>query len=954
MNTAPVIKEDGKGYRRTAVVLMALVFASLLLVSIAPASDAETNGECGTDLTWALTENADSPGTYTLTISGTGTVMDDYTDVDRPGWYDNSSNVTNLVLPAGLTHIGDYAFYAFSNLTTTNISELDSLETVGDYAFSNTGLTAVDLSGSKLTIVGEGSFWLCRSLTDVKLPSTVSAIDDWAFSQSGLVSINFVDLTSLEAIGTSAFESTHLTKVDLSNTQVTSVVNGVFTYVSSLTTAIMPDVKSVGDKAFLLCTGLREFEVSIGCDIPDSAITGCTSLESVKMGEITLDVTDGSVQYRIAAIGGTTYDTLEAAFVAAQDEQTIDLLEDTAVSSVINVTANVTLVLNGHTITNNVEYDRLFNATSSGFTVDGTTAGSEMVIPETNKQSYGFIKVSAESVVTLNGGSYSGDTTKLLDEKGNVDDDGAFVRIFNRTGMEGSDSTVYFYNVKMKSNDRFFNTDTLDTKASVTTLYVEGGTYTSEGMAFGSDTYALSPIIFRNVTVTAGTGPCIECCGSALELYDCKFTVEKENPNGFGASAVGVSWQGTAVIHSGTYTSAGYGIYVYSSGGTITLLDGTVKGGKAAVRADVDSNTYPTATAEIVVEGGSTDGVWETNNNEKARLVAKGGTHTRDVSQYLAPGYMQNADGSVGKAPVYDYTITYDGTVELGDSVTLTITDNAEDPSVMSYVLTLNGTTVESGKTITFTPDATAKYTLTISGTHYGEAVSITREIAITVTEHVTLTFNYPDGKTKQIPAVKGQPVSDISVEDPVRTGYDFVKWQAADGKPFDGYVPTGDTEFNPIWMLSAPTVDVTVTGDLYEDGVVVVTVNATHVLDEQGVTYTYIMGNQDTEDVLEQADNVFYILSEGTYLFGAMATLDGDRNVGVYEGYVEVELIVPVTPDPPFIPGGDDDDYIPPIYVSSGTSSSDDESVKIVACAAAAVVAAVMAAFLILGHRRE
>lgn len=49
-----------------------------------------------------------------------------------------------------------------------------------------------------------------------------------------------------------------------------------------------------------------------------------------------------------------------------------------------------------------------------------------------------------------------------------------------------------------------------------------------------------------------------------------------------------------------------------------------------------------------------------------------------------------------------------------------------------------------------------------------------------------------------------------------------------------------------------------------------------------------------------------------------------------------------------------DDDDYVPPIYVPSGSSSSDDDTVKIVACAAAAVVAAIMAAFLILGHRRE
>ena len=69
-----------------------------------------------------------------------------------------------------------------------------------------------------------------------------------------------------------------------------------------------------------------------------------------------------------------------------------------------------------------------------------------------------------------------------------------------------------------------------------------------------------------------------------------------------------------------------------------------------------------------------------------------------------------------------------------------------------------------------------------------------------------------------------------------------------------------------------------------------------------------------------------------------------------------------PQEPEEPDNPGiinppifDDDDDYVPPIYVPSDTSSSsDDETVKIVACAAAAVVAAIMAAFLILGHRRE
>ncbi len=48
-----------------------------------------------------------------------------------------------------------------------------------------------------------------------------------------------------------------------------------------------------------------------------------------------------------------------------------------------------------------------------------------------------------------------------------------------------------------------------------------------------------------------------------------------------------------------------------------------------------------------------------------------------------------------------------------------------------------------------------------------------------------------------------------------------------------------------------------------------------------------------------------------------------------------------------------DDDDYVPPIYVPSQTTD-DDDTVKIVACAAAAVVAAIMAAFLVLGNKKD
>lgn len=66
---------------------------------------------------------------------------------------------------------------------------------------------------------------------------------------------------------------------------------------------------------------------------------------------------------------------------------------------------------------------------------------------------------------------------------------------------------------------------------------------------------------------------------------------------------------------------------------------------------------------------------------------------------------------------------------------------------------------------------------------------------------------------------------------------------------------------------------------------------------------------------------------------------------------WIDAEFETEYTPLPPL---DDDDDYVPPIYVPSESSSSDNDTVKIVACAAATVVAAIMAAFLILGHRKD
>lgn len=352
----------------------------------------------------------------------------------------------------------------------------------------------------------------------------------------------------------------------------------------------------------------------------------------------------------VATIGENEYTSLADAIVEAKEGETVVLQQDVEVETSIAVAASITLNLNGNTITNLVEDERLFSVTASGFTVDGTTAGSGMTIPESNTGSFGFIKIAAKSMVTLNGGTYSGNT-----------DGGAFVKVFHNDELDASGSTVIFNNAEMTSNNRFFSTDTLTTDVETPTLQVTGGTFTTDGQAFGMDVLYRSPVTFTDATVTAGTGPCIEVCGPAATFTNCNFTVTGENSNGYGATAIATSWSGTAEINGGTYLAHnGYGVYVYNSGGKITIKDGTVSGGDAAVRADANVQASSPQQSTVIVEGGSTEGAWQTSDAENAPLVVMGGTHTADVTEYLAEGCTLTENEGT-------YTVQEDHAVQVGE-----------------------------------------------------------------------------------------------------------------------------------------------------------------------------------------------------------------------------------------------------------------------------------------------
>ena len=148
----------------------------------------------------------------------------------------SNSKLTTVILPEGLTTIGNYAFEYCSALTEINFPQ--GLTTIGRYAFrENTGLTAVNLPEGVQTVdtaafygctaltevtvaaglqnVGYEVFYGCTSLQSVSLPEGLRVIDSEAFYNcTALAEINFP--ASVQSIGYSAFYNcTALTEITL-------------------------------------------------------------------------------------------------------------------------------------------------------------------------------------------------------------------------------------------------------------------------------------------------------------------------------------------------------------------------------------------------------------------------------------------------------------------------------------------------------------------------------------------------------------------------------------------------------------------------------------------------------------------------------------------------------------------------------------------------------------------
>ena len=143
--------------------------------------------------------------------------------------YLNGELVTELVIPDGVTSIGNYAFYNCDSLTSITIP--DSVTTIGDSAFSYCyNLTSVSI-GNSVTTIGDSAFSHCYNLTSVSIGNSVTTIGDSAFHYCY-----------------------NLTSVTIGNS-VTTIGDEAFRDCDSLTSIVIPDsVTTIGEWAFYNCS----------------------------------------------------------------------------------------------------------------------------------------------------------------------------------------------------------------------------------------------------------------------------------------------------------------------------------------------------------------------------------------------------------------------------------------------------------------------------------------------------------------------------------------------------------------------------------------------------------------------------------------------------------------------------------------------------------------------------
>ncbi len=245
----------------------------------------------------------------------------------------NQTGITSVYIPASVVTINKSAFEGCTNLVKVTIQASSALESIAGKAFAGcTNLASINLEAtSHLTHLGASAFKNCPGLTSVDLSrnenlqilgtnlgiSSGSGAAGFLFQNDG--ALETVKLPkSITTLGTSGFEGTALTTLDLSQmTDMTGIggtlaisanssAENTFKNCKSLTTVRLPaSVGAIGANAFEGCSALTTINLDNIAVFGKQAFSGC-GLKSLTLPVI--KVTGYSSSYTYTNMGDNVFE----------------------------------------------------------------------------------------------------------------------------------------------------------------------------------------------------------------------------------------------------------------------------------------------------------------------------------------------------------------------------------------------------------------------------------------------------------------------------------------------------------------------------------------------------------------------------------------------------------------------------------------------------------------------
>jgi len=200
----------------------------------------------------------------------------------------------SVTLPASLKTIGGRAFYYCSSLRSVPLPA--GLQTIGEEAFGDCARLDNIAVPASVKSIGKGAFSYCPSLENFSVSAdnkNYCAVDGVLFNKAKTTLLQFIAPgkssytipTTVKTLAAEAFAgSGGLKKVTLSS-GMTSVAREAFAFCTALESVTMPNsIKSIGESAFWSCERLKSVSLSSQLtSIGDAAFLFCISLRSIKL-----------------------------------------------------------------------------------------------------------------------------------------------------------------------------------------------------------------------------------------------------------------------------------------------------------------------------------------------------------------------------------------------------------------------------------------------------------------------------------------------------------------------------------------------------------------------------------------------------------------------------------------------------------------------------------------------